>query len=188
VQELARIRRQGYAIDNSEYVTYTGCVGAAILDGRRYPVGAIWMHGLLPHLQGKGFDALGRQVAQAAGQISTNMQRSQYQKQREYADFVIDAVRQQLVGELSSRADVRALAARYHVSYSTLGHWFKDRKGCGPSQYQLRMRLEAAMGMSRETDRAANDIAEDVGFGDHVQFFKMFKKRFAHPPLHFRGR
>jgi len=57
--ELARIRRQGYAVDNSEYVTHTGCVGAAILDGRRYPIGAIRMHGLLPHLQEKGFDALG---------------------------------------------------------------------------------------------------------------------------------
>ncbi len=187
LRELGRIRRQGYAVDNSEYVAYTGCAGAAIPDGRGYPVGAIWVHGLLPHLRDKGFDNLGRQVVRAAEQISANMQRNQYQNQKEYADFVIDCVRRQLAAELSSsRVDIRALAARYHVSYSTLGHWFKERVGCGPSRYHLQLRLESAMRTIRETQQAVKDIAEEVGFDDHAQFFKMFKKRFGHSPLHFR--
>jgi len=186
LRELDETRRRGYAIDNSEYVTYTACVGAAILDSYQYPIGAIWMHGIIQHLEEIGFEVLGRQVVLAAGEISSSMERNQYQNQREYADFVIDTVRQQLAGELASRVDIRALAARYHVSYSTLGHWFKEREGCGPSRYHLQLRLEAAMRMLRETERTVKDIAEDVGFDDHVQFFKMFKKRFDYPPLHFR--
>ena len=186
LRELARVRKKGYAVDNSEYVMYTACVGAAILDGRQYPVGAIWFHGMKQHLLEKGFDDLGRQVTRAAEQISANMQQNQYQNQREYADFVIDCVRRQLSGELSSRVDVQALAARYHVSYSTLGHWFKQREGCGPSQFHLQLRLEAAMRMIRQTRQTVRDIAQQVGFDDDTQFFKMFKKRFGHPPLHFR--
>lgn len=77
LRELARVRRVSYAVDNSEYVMHTGCVGAAILDSREYPVGAIWVHGLLQHLQEQGFEKLGRQVARAARQISTSMRRNQ---------------------------------------------------------------------------------------------------------------
>lgn len=186
LRELAAVRRQGYAVDNSEYTESTGCVGAAILDSRQYPVGAIWVHGLLQHLQEKGCDLLGGEIVKAAGQISAKMQMNQYQNQRDYADFVIETARQQLAGDLSSRVDVKALAARYHVSYSTLGHWFKERQGCGPSRYHLQLRLEAAMRRVRETQETVKDIAEDLGFDDHIHFFKLFKKRFGHPPLHFR--
>ena len=141
LEELAIVRKQGYAVDNSEYVTYTGCVGAAILDRAHYPIGAIWIHGMMQYLEQKNIDKLGTQVVRAARQITINMQKSQYQSQKEYADFVIRHVRQHLASDLSSCADIKALARQYHISYSTLGHWFKEKVGCGPNQYHLQMRL-----------------------------------------------
>ncbi len=186
LRELSSVRRKGYAVDNSEYVDYTACVGAAILDSRQYPIAAIWIHGMVQSMNEKGIDALGQHAAEAAGQIAVNMQKNQYQNQAEYADFVIQAVCKHVADDLSSRIDVRALAGQYHVSYSTLGHWFKERLGCGPNQYHLQMRLEAAMRMLKDSQATVKDIASRTGFPDHMHFHKLFKKKYGRPPLDFR--
>jgi len=186
LRELKLTRHRGYAIDDSEYVTATACVGAAILDNRQYPIGAIWIHGVSQNIQEHGFDVLGREVALAAKKISGNLHGNLYQSQKEYADFVIQSVCHHIEANLASKIDMKAIAAKYCISYSTLGHWFKEHRGCGPNQYLLAVRLDAAMKLIQNTEMTVAAIAYETGFNDHIHFFKIFKKKHGQSPLSFR--
>ncbi len=45
LQELERVRKKGYALDNEEEMSGVICVGAPIFNYTGYPCGAIWISG-----------------------------------------------------------------------------------------------------------------------------------------------
>jgi DNA-binding IclR family transcriptional regulator len=63
-------RARGYAIDYAEHNEGIHCVGAAVVNQRKYPVGAIWITGPSFRVKPEQFDRLGRIVAAAAVRIS----------------------------------------------------------------------------------------------------------------------
>lgn len=71
--ELARVRELGYAVDNGEEDEDIGCVGAAVLDGRGYPVGAVWASGPLNRLRAEHFDKIGPMTVRAAARVSQRL-------------------------------------------------------------------------------------------------------------------
>lgn len=72
-QELEKIRRQGYAVDNEEAVLGARCVSAPILDARREPVGAVSISGPVTRVSPHQVPALGAAVKAAADSISVAM-------------------------------------------------------------------------------------------------------------------
>jgi IclR family transcriptional regulator, acetate operon repressor len=72
-QELDKVRRQGYAVDDEEAVLGARCVSAPILDARREPVGAVSVSGPVTRVTPSQVHALGAAVKNAADTISVAM-------------------------------------------------------------------------------------------------------------------
>jgi DNA-binding IclR family transcriptional regulator len=72
-QELGKIRRQGYAVDNEEAVLGARCVSAPILNSRNEPVGAVSVSGPVTRVTPHQVAALGAAVKSAADSIAIAM-------------------------------------------------------------------------------------------------------------------
>jgi DNA-binding IclR family transcriptional regulator len=70
LDEIEKIKEEGYAVDNGEEITGIICVAAPILDYRQYPVASIWVTGPDFRMKAKGIDHIGSTVAGFAGQVS----------------------------------------------------------------------------------------------------------------------
>lgn len=67
--ELAAIRTQGYAVDNEERTPGVVCIGAAVRDHRRRPLGAISISGPAGRLRDIGLATLGSAVRETARSV-----------------------------------------------------------------------------------------------------------------------
>jgi IclR family transcriptional regulator, acetate operon repressor len=72
-QELAKIRRQGYAVDDEEATLGARCVAAPILGADRGAIAAVSVSGPITRITVSHVSALARVVMNAAGAISTAM-------------------------------------------------------------------------------------------------------------------
>ena len=68
--DLAAIRRRGYAVDNEEATDGIVCVGSAVVGSDGRPEAAISVAGLRGRIAADDIEAVGRMVARAATQIS----------------------------------------------------------------------------------------------------------------------
>jgi DNA-binding IclR family transcriptional regulator len=76
-QELAKVRRQGYAVDDEEAVQGARCVSAPILNADRDAIAAVSVSGPVTRITPSQVAALARAVMAAAGAISVAMGFSQ---------------------------------------------------------------------------------------------------------------
>ncbi len=77
--------------------------------------------------------------------------------------------------------------ARYvFLSSSYFTRAFKEEIGISPINYLLKVRVERAKELLRDTDLKVSDIALSVGFSNHQRFNDIFKKYVKHTPLKFR--
>lgn len=70
VEELEKIKEQGYAIDDGEENPECHCVGSVILDYREFPVASLWTVGPSFRLLPEKYDTIGPIVKDYATQIS----------------------------------------------------------------------------------------------------------------------
>lgn len=70
LQELAKIRECGYALDRAEQFDGVHCAGAALLDGRGHAVAAINVTGPMSRFTEAMLDTVGRQTSECAQRIS----------------------------------------------------------------------------------------------------------------------
>jgi IclR family transcriptional regulator, acetate operon repressor len=73
LRELATIRTRGYAVDDEENEVGSRCVAAAIVDAAGRPVAALSISAPTARMQPKTLDRTGRQVAQAAEQLGSQL-------------------------------------------------------------------------------------------------------------------
>ncbi len=84
--------------------------------------------------------------------------------------------------------DVPALARVAHVSPAHFSRQFRSTFGETPHRYLQRRRVERAMEMLRETDRAVTEICFDVGFNSLGTFSRTFRAIVGEPPTVYRAR
>lgn len=82
--------------------------------------------------------------------------------------------------------DVPALARIAHVSEAHFTRTFRATFGETPHRYLQRRRVERAMFLLRETDRAVTDICFDVGFGSPGTFSRTFRDIVGTSPRQYR--
>lgn len=70
IEELARVRELGYAIDNGEELADIHCVGAPIFDYRNYPIAAVWCSGPAFRLDSEKLTHFGIRIKDYAMKIS----------------------------------------------------------------------------------------------------------------------
>jgi IclR family transcriptional regulator, acetate operon repressor len=77
-QELEKVRRQGYAVDDEEAVQGARCVSAPILNSAGEPIAAVSVSGPVTRVSPNLVNALAGAVTSAAGAISAAMGFSQH--------------------------------------------------------------------------------------------------------------
>ena len=77
-RDLARVRRDGFALDDEEYLDGVRAAAAPIVDGAGRVVGALCAVGLKARLKAPAFRALGPQVAAAARAVSERLGAARY--------------------------------------------------------------------------------------------------------------
>lgn len=63
---------------------------------------------------------------------------------------------------------------------------FKRATGVPPSQYQIKLRLDLARRLLRETDKSVITIANDVGYSNPSHFAQLFRKETGLSPTDYR--
>lgn len=83
---------------------------------------------------------------------------------------------------------VRRLARVSGVSEAHFARSFKDAFGIPPHRYLLTRRIERAMALLRETDRAITDVAFETGWKSLGTFGRTFRDIMGESPGEFRAR
>jgi AraC-like DNA-binding protein len=73
-----------------------------------------------------------------------------------------------------------------HMSRSNLMRVFRKATGQTPIEYLVRLRIQRAMAMLRNTDLNITEIALEVGFNDSNYFTRQFRRVVGLPPRSFR--
>jgi AraC-like DNA-binding protein/mannose-6-phosphate isomerase-like protein (cupin superfamily) len=73
-----------------------------------------------------------------------------------------------------------------HMSRSNLMRVFRKATGQTPIEYLVRLRIQRAMAMLRNTDLNITEIALEVGFNDRNYFTRQFRRVVGLPPRSFR--
>ena len=100
---------------------------------------------------------------------------------------VVREARLQLRERLDEPIDLRALAGRLGVSYSTLRQAFKTGTGSSPHQYQLALRIGHAKRLLQATTLPVKQIAEKVGFPNASYFSRLFQRKTGWWPQDWRS-
>lgn len=95
-------------------------------------------------------------------------------------------VRDAMDRDYAQPLDVPALARIAHVSQAHFTRTFRATFGETPHRYLQRRRVERAMFLLRETDRAVTDICYEVGFGSPATFSRTFRDIVGRPPRTYR--
>ncbi len=73
-----------------------------------------------------------------------------------------------------------------HMSRSNLMRVFRKATGQSPIEYLVRLRIQRAMEMLRNTDLTITEIAMEVGFNDSNYFTRKFRRVLGESPSSFR--
>ena len=84
--------------------------------------------------------------------------------------------------------DIPALARVAHVSTAHFSRQFRATFGETPHRYLQRRRVERAMELLRDTDRAVTEICFDVGFASLGTFSRTFRAVVGESPSRYRSR
>jgi AraC-like DNA-binding protein len=90
-------------------------------------------------------------------------------------------------GSIYGRLDFEALVAESGYSDSYFSRRFRAVTGLPPKQYYLRLKVETAHMLLRETDLSISEIAAQLHFTDAFYFSKTFKQWTGMPPSAARG-
>ena len=95
---------------------------------------------------------------------------------------ITDWMRDHLTEEFS----LARLAERAGMSEFHFNRLFKRATGVPPSQYQIRLRMETARRLLRETKKSVITIAIEVGFSNPSHFAQLFRKQSGLSPTDYR--
>lgn len=74
IEHLSEVQTQGFGVDCDEEMEGMRCIGAAILDSRGYPIGAIWLTGPSNRIPKRDFKRLGQLCSKYSKIISGKLQ------------------------------------------------------------------------------------------------------------------
>lgn len=82
----------------------------------------------------------------------------------------------------------KSFAKKFKISGTTLNKYFLSAYGYEIKEYQIKIRMERAEEMLRETDYSIGEISQRVGYATHTKFGAAFKMRYGVTPREFRRR
>ena len=81
---------------------------------------------------------------------------------------------------------VEEIADVCNLNRSYFSKLFKDRMGCPPQEFLIRMRLSKATELMKTSSNSIGDIASVCGYPNQLHFSRAFKKRYGVSPREWR--
>jgi AraC family transcriptional regulator len=101
--------------------------------------------------------------------------------------FKLHRVTEMMAAQLDQAFQLARLARHSGLSEFHFGRAFKKSTGYTPSQYFIRMRMEHARRLLRETDQPVIEIALEVGYTSASHFSQVFRREVGVTPREYRG-
>lgn len=100
--------------------------------------------------------------------------------------FKLRRITDWMAAHLAEEFSLPRLAAQAGMSEFHFNRLFKRATGVPPSQYQIKLRLDAARRLLRETKMSVIEIANDVGYSNPSHFAQLFRKTTGLSPTDYR--
>src|SRR5580698_3772154 len=100
--------------------------------------------------------------------------------------FRLRRVTEWMAEPLDDELSLQRLAEQAGMSEFHFNRLFKRATGVPPSQYQIKLRIDAARRLLRETKASVITIANDVGYSDPSHFAQLFRKETGLSPTDYR--
>ena len=100
--------------------------------------------------------------------------------------FKLRRVTDWMAEHMTEEFSLARLAEQAGMSEFHFNRLFKRATGIPPSQYQIKLRLDAARRLLRETKQSVIAIANDVGYSNPSHFAQLFRKETGLSPTHYR--
>lgn len=100
--------------------------------------------------------------------------------------FKLRRVTDWMAEHLADEFSLARLAEQVGMSEFHFCRLFKRATGVSPSQYQIRLRMDAARRLLRETDRSVIDIGNEIGYSNPSHFARLFRKETGLTPSDYR--
>ena len=82
---------------------------------------------------------------------------------------------------------VEEIAGACQLNRSYFSKLFKEKKGCPPQEYLIRMRLSKAADLMKNTTVSIGDISASCGYPNQLHFSRAFKQRYGMSPREWRA-
>lgn len=100
--------------------------------------------------------------------------------------FKLRRITDWMAEHLADEFSLPRLAAQAGMSEFHFNRLFKRATGVPPSQYQIKLRLDAARRLLRETRKSVITIANEVGYSNPSHFAQLFRKETGLSPTDYR--
>jgi AraC family transcriptional regulator len=100
--------------------------------------------------------------------------------------FKLRRVTDWMAEHLAEEFNLARLAEQASMSEFHFNRLFKRATGIPPSQYQIRLRLDVARRLLRETQKSVLTIANEVGYSNPSHFAQLFRKETGLSPTIYR--
>jgi len=127
-------------------------------------------------------EGLGRAMAWEAIRISEQGHRPAVRSEEDWAEIA----RQAMDVTLYSARTAREALTSVDLSYRQICRHFQRAFGCSPKQYQIRVRVDEARRLLRETHLPVTDVAMELGFCSSQHFATQFLAHTGQTPSDYR--
>ncbi len=100
--------------------------------------------------------------------------------------FKLRRITEWMEAHLAEEFSLPRLAAQAGLSEFHFNRLFKRATGVPPSRYQIKLRMDAARRLLRETKKSVITIANDVGYSNPSHFAQLFRKETGLAPTDYR--
>lgn len=100
--------------------------------------------------------------------------------------FKLRRVTDWMAEHLAEEFSLGRLAGQAGMSEFHFNRLFKRATGVPPSQYQIKLRMDAARRLLRETRKSVITIANDIGYSNPSHFAQLFRKESGLSPTDYR--
>lgn len=148
----------------------------------------------LPQLLGNMFSLLDNKSADGDNEMQSLfdaifaelLRLSPQEKAAPYPNKTLEYACQFLKDNFSRQIDLADLANQVGYSYDRFRHLFKSSIGCSPYSYLMKLRVDNAKKLCRQTALQMSDIASLCGFSSISSFIRAFRLETGVTPMQYR--
>jgi two-component system response regulator YesN len=101
---------------------------------------------------------------------------------------IIESIRNYIHDNFKEDISLERIADHFHFNPSYISMLFKTHSEAGFKEYLIRVRIDEAKRLLRETGLKVYEVARRAGYNDVAYFVKLFRKEVGVSPNHYRSR